>query len=284
MFVQQWPLTFCRSLINQEKECKKPAQKGSWTIHGIWPSLTNSNLAGQPSCCDSRNNLDARGLQPIMEELTRYWPSGIQGIPLNVHNLSKNGLTTPFFDTTDSSDQGFWEYEWMKHGTCSVSVDGLGSSTSYFTRALHWLAEYNMTSILARSNIVPDNQMTYKLLDINTAIKSVLNKNPLINCYYDKKTGEQFLNEIRLCFDRQLSLMDCDGTSKKVNNINTNCLNKPINYRTYGPDSTSEPSGWLTYVGCFVFIVFVVVAGFLMKESNRQKLFRNSEVTRLFNR
>ncbi|XP_037035650.1 ribonuclease Oy-like [Bradysia coprophila] len=255
VFVQQWPLTFCQSLMNQEKECKIPAQKGTWTIHGIWPSRFHTNAADQPSCCDSTVYLDKKGLQPIKEQLTLYWPTGQK----------------------DRSDESFWEYEWMKHGTCSVGIEGLSSSTNFFTAALHWLAEYNMTSILAKSNIIPDNEKAYKLLDVHTAIKSVLNRNPSINCYIDTKTGEQFLSEVRICFDRQLSIVDCDGMNRRTNrdNINTNCQNKPINYRGYGPDHTSD---WFTYVGYFGLIVFVIVVGvgLLMKDSSiRQRIFGN---------
>ncbi len=180
----------------------------------------------------------------------------------------------------DKPDEEFWEYEWMKHGTCGISIDRLDSSTKFFNQALAWLELYNMTSILATSNIVPDNQKSYELNEIHGAVKKVLNRNPSIQCFIDG--DEQYLNEIRICFNRDLNLIDCDGIDKRTNkdNIGTNCRNKPINYRN---DFVEQTSGWFNYAACVGVLIFIVVAVILMKNTNlRQRLSRNTESTRLF--
>lgn len=137
-----------------------------------------------------------------------------------------------------------------------------------------------MNTILAKSNIVPDNEKSYQLLDIHTAVKRVLNKNPSINCYIDRATNEQYLNEIRLCFSRQLELIDCDGIDRRTSkdNVSTNCLNKPINYRSDGLDDTP---GWFTffaYIGLVLFILFIVI---LIRKTNLRERFRNGEFSYL---
>lgn len=76
MFVQQWPSTYCTSLLTEGKECKVPPQSGIWTIHGIWPSRFNTKLDEQPSCCDPSLNIN---VDEIKEQLKRNWPSVQKG-------------------------------------------------------------------------------------------------------------------------------------------------------------------------------------------------------------
>lgn len=133
---------------------------------------------------------------------------------------------------------------------------------------MDWLQEYNMTAILAKSDIVPDNVKSYTLADINKAVKSVLNKNPSINCYTDRTTNEQYLSEIRICFNKQLQLIDCDGIeSFKKDNVITNCFKKAINYRV---DLPGHISNWFTYFAYFGLIVLLVLVSIAIKY--RQKI------------
>lgn len=137
-----------------------------------------------------------------------------------------------------------------------------------------------MNTILARSNIVPDNEKSYQLLDIHTAVKRVLNKNPSINCYIDRTSNEQYLNEVRLCFNLQLELIDCDGIDRRTSkdNVSTNCLNKPINYRTDGFDHTS---GWFTFFAYFGLVLFVLFIVMLIRKVDLVQRFRNGEFSHL---
>lgn len=129
----------------------------------------------------------------------------------------------------------------------------------YFNQALFWAMQYNIAAILAKSNIIPDNEKSYKLSDINAAVKRVLNKNPSINCY--RATNEQYLNEIRLCFNRQMELIDCDGMAS------TNCLNKPIYYPIDSDDGTS---GWFIFLGiCGIALFVLLIAKLVRSERHR---------------
>lgn len=81
MFVQQWPNTY-RNWMNGGNECKLPPKTGTgiWTIHGIWPTRFNTNIDKQPSCCDSSIIMNVDALQPIKDQLKRFWPSLQRGI------------------------------------------------------------------------------------------------------------------------------------------------------------------------------------------------------------
>lgn len=140
-----------------------------------------------------------------------------------------------------------------------------------------------MTSILAKSNIIPDNEKTYKLIHIHTALKTVLNRNPSIYCYIDRSSSEQYLNEIRLCFDRQLELIDCDGVDRRRSkgNVISNCLDKPINYRVDLVDQTTEWFTYFAYFGLILFVLFIVVM--LKNTTFGQRLFRTTETIPFFN-
>lgn len=101
-----------------------------------------------------------------------------------------------------------------------------------------------MSSILRKGGILPDQ--THTLISIHKAIVGVLNKNPSIHCIHDKKRDEVFLDEIRICFDKTLALVDCDGVVDDSEvlidypggKVITNCdLSKPIFYPGVVPPS-----------------------------------------------
>lgn len=92
-----------------------------------------------------------------------------------------------------------------------------------------------MNGFLEKANIVPGAQ--YEAIDFHNAIKSLLNINPSIHCVREKEHhGEQYLSEIKICFDKKLELVNCDGVlNGDATNYNekiiTNCEpNLKINY------------------------------------------------------
>lgn len=89
-----------------------------------------------------------------------------------------------------------------------------------------------MADVLNKANIQPNKQ--YSIAELQDGIRSTLNHNPSIHCIREKYTGENYLSEIRICFNRQLELIDCVGVHSKDNSSNeiiTNCdSNEPIFY------------------------------------------------------
>lgn len=142
-----------------------------------------------PNFCNSSSHFDPEQIAPLEQQLTIYWL-----------NIEKN---TPLRD--------LWRHEWIKHGTCSASLPALNNEAKYFKCGLDWIGKYDMKSVLAKGGIVPDETRTYKAEDIFYAVKSVLKKNPTVECIPEAKTDRLFINEIRICFDKNLTLIDCDG-------------------------------------------------------------------------
>lgn len=124
----------------------------------------------------------------------------------------------------------------MKHGTCASILDELDTENKYFGQGLAWLQQFTMTGILAKANIIPDQQ--YHFDDIYNGIKKILNRNPSIHCVHEKQTGDIYLAEIRICFNKQLELVDCDGVLSQSNVFNTdtcNHNNQTIHYPSVVP-------------------------------------------------
>jgi ribonuclease T2 len=67
----------------------------------------------------------------------------------------------------------------------------------------------------------------------------------IMNVYNSQKTEETYLFEIRICFDKNLTLTDCDGIkgpSDPTTGIKTNCpLKKTIIYPSILPPEQRKP-------------------------------------------
>lgn len=128
-----------------------------------------------------------------------------------------------------------WKHEW-KHGTCAAVLPQLNNELKYFNQGLEWIKEYNMKNVLLQKGIIP-NKEGYQIQQISDAIKAVLNKNPIIQCVVDHYTKQSLISEIRICFDKNLTLVDCDPAKNIIRGIIkrasvlTNCaLKKPVIY------------------------------------------------------
>lgn len=188
IFTQHWPITVCYQW--QEKglnnKCALPTLRDIWTVHGIWPTKLHTE---GPNFCNNSWHFDEKQITPLEKQLNIYWL-----------NIEKN---TPLLS--------FWKHEWMKHGTCAASLPQFDNEAKYFQHGLDWIDKYDMKYVLAKGGVVPNKSQGYKAEDIFYAVKSVLKKNPTVECVFDKKTSSLFINEIRICFDKNLTLIDCDG-------------------------------------------------------------------------
>ncbi|XP_017784591.1 PREDICTED: ribonuclease Oy [Nicrophorus vespilloides] len=205
IFTQHWPITVCTEWQESkvDNECRLPPKKNLWTVHGVWP--TRMGTIG-PAYCNNSWPFEPKKLSPILNELQVYWI-----------NIEAN--TPPY---------SFWQHEWSKHGTCAAELDSLNNELNYFKTGLQWIQLYGMGNILAKANIKPDSK-GYNIYEIYGAIKKLMHKNPVVECVWDKKLKALLLSEIRICFDKKLTLIDCDGVKemfenvKDINGILTNC-------------------------------------------------------------
>ncbi|XP_058815834.1 ribonuclease Oy [Topomyia yanbarensis] len=219
IFTQRWPITTCYEWREKSASniCGLPSPKNIWTIHGIWP--TKRNTIG-PSFCNKTAVFNVTELGKIEQQLEQFWI-----------NVEKN---RPY--------DSLWRHEWLKHGTCAAAVlSQLNTENKYFGQGLTWLQQHSMADVLNEGGIIPG--VNHTVFEIHKVLTDRLQKNVAIECYHDKETKSQYLNEIRICFNKSLELADCDGIlfeevaiDYPAGKVITNCnLNKPIVYPTSVP-------------------------------------------------
>ncbi|XP_064548188.1 ribonuclease Oy [Drosophila montana] len=219
IFTQQWPVTTCYHWREEDPthECTLPQKKEFWTIHGIWP--TKLGQIG-PNFCNKSAEFNPEQLQAIIDRLNTYWMD-LEG---------------------DSSQEYLWKHEWLKHGTCAAVLAALDNELKYFGQGLKWRERYVMSNILDAAGIHPDSNNT--VIALNNALVRGLGKNPSIHCLFDVKHDISYLSEIRICFDKTLELIDCDGVKLgdvvAINypggTVNTNChIGNPVHYPSLVP-------------------------------------------------
>ncbi|XP_039033107.1 ribonuclease 1-like [Hibiscus syriacus] len=151
------------------------------TIHGIWPQDANDvpippyNAATNPCYSQAPITdplvLETTAFTPIESNLISLWP--------DLKNPTKPGT-------------GFWETEWLKHGTCS---DYPNNPLDYFKSAL--TLRQGLTN--PATGLTPGNR--YMVQDVIKIIQSHTKASPEIACNRNKTGGLQ-LWEIRLCYAR----------------------------------------------------------------------------------
>lgn len=217
LFAQHWPLTVCLQW-KEEHSQHSCILNSIWTVHGIWPTKLGT---WGPQFCNSSLHFNRTQLDPIKEQLQQYWT--------DIHNGSTYSL---------------WHHEWQKHGTCATTLPALDTEDKYFGQGLKWIKQYDMKDILSQSGIEP-NVSGYFPQDIWNAVQKSLGKNPIVQCHIDPKTKLSYLFEIRICFDKNFTLIDCEGTkgpSEPMTGMKTNCpLDKTIIYPSIHSPEYEKP-------------------------------------------
>ncbi|XP_059468727.1 ribonuclease Oy [Neocloeon triangulifer] len=185
IFTQSWPYTVCREW-KDKSESHACLLLSQWTVHGVWP--TKFGTIG-PGFCNNTWHFNPRELKPIQSELDQKWANIMNG----------------------TAEDSLWKHEWQKHGTCAAQLPPLDSELKYFSKGLAWHDEHNMTKILSDGGILPDATKEYNVQQINDVVKKGTGFNPAVECFRDSKTHKTYLSEIRICFNKQLELVDCDG-------------------------------------------------------------------------
>lgn len=217
IFTQHWPITVCQQWKEKEAKntCSFPTLRDIWTVHGIWPTRLGSE---GPNFCNNTWHFNPDLISPLEQQLEIYWINIEQNTPL----------------------ESFWKHEWIKHGTCAASLAALNNEAKYFKMGLDLVGKYDMQTVLSKGNIIPKTQ-GYAVRDIYSTVKSVLKKNPTVECINDSKTGLSYINEIRICFNKNLELIDCDGIKDPRVHVAdtdmiTSCsLAKPVMYPNVVP-------------------------------------------------
>lgn len=156
LLAQQWGSTLCIQ-YNKGSNCYLPAHN-DWTIHGIWPS---KSLEKGPEDCHRDYGFKASDLKSIRNQLDSYW-----------------------FSVHGPNAESFWKHEWIKHGTCSVTIPQLQSQLLYFKTGLSLNRKYNIKQILDRARILPGKN--YPIKNIVSTLEGALGVSPQITCIRSK--------------------------------------------------------------------------------------------------
>eukprot|EP01079_Euglenida_sp_SAG-EU17-18_P002973 gene2973-3543_t len=220
---QQWPGSWN----------KLPACTKGFSIHGLWPDFANGTW---PEYCSS-SPFDVKQLDPIAGPMACQWPSfGGLGpctaaalacltltLALSTHQphshlsiflhfgvFTIKRKTRALLDVTYShnlgSNDGFWQHEWDKHGTCCVPSGLFTNEVAYFNRTLSLNRQLDTLGALCKNGACP-RKAPYKGSEIISALRSAYNVAAVLAC--SEWQGSTYLSEVRLCYDLQLGLTDC---------------------------------------------------------------------------
>nr|CAD7200575.1 unnamed protein product [Timema douglasi] len=239
VFSQQWPATTCHEWKEKlaQHTCTMPVPRGAWTVHGI---------------CIASGATGSLVVTEVSDPASpRFHPHSVRGRGLLSHccicnslhfNVSMISSIRPQLEQfwanieNGTSTNKFWKHEWTKHGTCAASLPSLDSEFKYFNQALRWIHQYNMADLLSRGGVMP-NQQGHNATYVWETARKQLNADPVIHCVIDT-SGQAYFSEIRICFNKSLSLVDCDGISGGKGH--TNCpVNRPSFYPGIVPPGLS---------------------------------------------
>ncbi|GAU92061.1 hypothetical protein RvY_04202-2 [Ramazzottius varieornatus] len=168
---------------------------GRWVIHGLWP--TKNGTDGPNYCLNNQteasiiwNNSFVTGNSALYPRLLFHWPD----------MLVSNG----------SSPEGFWRYEWMKHGTCALSFAPLDTVGEYLSTALQLKDRFDISGMLNAAEVIPGCARK----DVGTSTLEVfdrLSEGKLrIRFKLAKRlTSKKYLEEVGVCFDLGFDMVDC---------------------------------------------------------------------------
>lgn len=184
LFVQEHPSGNCESINQAHGGCAFPKNASTFTMHGIWPTLTGTL---GPNFCDPSAIFDPSEIESILPALVAGWTNML--------------LDTSFYS--------FWCHEWLKHGTCASGIAEMSTEFKFFNTTLGLLEKYNFTSVLESNDITPSNTTTYPMAAFTKAFQNVYGVEPLLECTSSSSTG-QVLQQVSICLQKDFTIMACD--------------------------------------------------------------------------
>ncbi|EWC43749.1 hypothetical protein DRE_07367 [Drechslerella stenobrocha 248] len=142
----------------------------SWTLHGLWPD--NCDGTWEQFCDKSRESTDISavmnkfGRTETLSYMQKYWRSN------------------------NNNDDGLWQHEWNKHGTCMSTYNPECYSTpqkdqaiaDYMDKSVELFKQLDTYKTLAAAGIVPSTSETYTLSALQAAAKAAHGEEVVFNC------------------------------------------------------------------------------------------------------
>lgn len=212
--------------------------KNNWTIHGLWPDNCDGSFE---SYCDFERQFDERPSPSTVNGQTvpRYSGPTVDTFITAAGRDDLLAFMKKYWVSQGSSDASFWAHEYSKHGTCFSTFDTKCYSSDtqhedlidfFETVTKAWL-KYPTYDWLAAADIVPSNSTTYKLSDMQDALKSKTGALPYLGCH-NKVLSEVWYYSHSLGPVQNLDFHAVDTTTK------TTCPESGIHY--YERSSASE--------------------------------------------
>lgn len=183
IFTQHWPITTCIDWESKDKKngCTAIAVP-TFTVHGLWPTQFHKIA---PVFCNASWHFNREAVKPIMDNLTQYWPD---------------------YEIRNEPDS-LWSHEWSKHGTCAAILPTLDSELKYFQAGVELAMQNPIGVWLEQRNIMPGG--AYSKQEVWDTVLDNARTRPHVDC--EHLDGQQYIKEIKLCFNKDLSPTDCDG-------------------------------------------------------------------------
>ena len=157
-------------------------------MHGLWPTRYGEI---KPNFCNDSWHYQHHQMDPIMAEMEQFWPDVEM-------RAVKDSL---------------WSHEWTKHGTCAVASSkqtNITGQTSYFKTGCDLAAKNPLTEWLSKAGGRPHDKTKYETRQVWEAVlEGTGGARPHIDCL--KVDGVALISEIKVCYDKTLSRVDCDG-------------------------------------------------------------------------
>jgi len=184
----------------------------SWTLHGLWPDWCDGSY---PSECDEKRAytgigdiLSSGGADSVLTDMKTFWKD------------------------YKGDDETFWEHEWGKHGTCVSTLapdcyNGYKPKEEvvpYFTKAVSLFKTLPTYKWLAEAGITPSTSKTYKLADVQAALKKNHGATVYIGCEGNA------INEIWYHFNVQGSLQTGKFQAMEPSGIEDGGCPKSVKY------------------------------------------------------
>lgn len=247
ILTQHWPYTTCMDWKERSKEnsCRIPTD-ATWSLHGLWPNRWGEIA---PGFCDESATFNVSLLEPITTKMQTYWPD------VEIRK-KKNSL---------------WEHEYLKHGTCAAQLPVMDSELKYFATGCELGKANPITSWLEVAGVVPGASY-----DIGTVFDAVVagtkGARPHIDCDYVE--GEHYISEIKICLNKNLTLVNCDGihgTKKHGGKAPMGTCPHHKEFVYPGKDNNDGQAGdgiiAVSIGGCFLILVVLMLVGVLIWKS-----------------
>jgi len=182
-----------------EDQAQLLPDNSTWTIHGLWPDNCDSSFT---QYCDPTRQFD-----PTPDKgVTPYTGPGVDTFIESFGRYDLLDFMQTYWINQGAPNKNFWAHEFSKHATCFSTYDTAcyepyfehAEVIDFFDSVIRAYKMFPTGEFLASAGIVPSNTTTYKLADLQNAVKSHTGAVPYFGCTGPKSPngdGNTILNE-----------------------------------------------------------------------------------------